>query len=146
MSRFLGPIPRNSSLQEIWKGAPWIWIFWISILALDSTFPDLGDPWVTSETLAWWHSFNSGKVGTNDVYTSIVPLLFNYHLFFSCIFFYFNSKFLLEDIGEVKANFWSGKKSPQSQNLGNLPDQGGEANEREISGASQDRSLEIIQG
>lgn len=51
----------------------------------------------------------------------IIPLLFNYCLFLSHVFDATHT-LLLEDIGKVKTNFWSAKRSLEPQNVGNFPD------------------------
>lgn len=55
--------------------------------------------------------------------TDLLFLFYSTIVCFSVVFFYVICKFLPEDIVEVKTNFWNGKKSPQSQSVGNFPDQ-----------------------
>ena len=128
-------IPHSHSLR---RGSMNMNFFEHAFLTQHSPCPDL-------MVLGWQFEKNSRKLEL----TTPKDLFF---LFYStivcfCHIFYVICKFLLEDIGKLKTNFWSGKKSPKPQSVGNFSDGsriGLVKRQWEISGASQDRRLVII--
>lgn len=104
------------------EGTARVWVF-LNMLFKQRTppvLPRLGCSLDDSlRNTARFHTLNSSKVGTSDTKRPIIPRSFDTCL--GCNI-YIIHRFLLEDIGEVKANFSSGKKSLESQSKGNDPD------------------------
>lgn len=79
MSRFLRPIPRDSSLRQSEKGLHEYEFFWTCIFNTALPLSWLDGPWMTV-----WEK--QQEIGTNDTKRSILPVLFNYCLFLSHFF------------------------------------------------------------